>query len=73
MQRLPHALLERGAAYVQRQVMADVGVFDQPDHLRHELLEAGIAADQFRAREAIDALLRPLVDTPSATRERARS
>jgi len=26
----------------------------------------------FRAREAIDAQLRPLLDTPSATRERSR-
>ena len=52
-QRLPDALLERGAAHVQRQIQAEPRRLDQADHLRHELFEAAVAADQLGARESI--------------------
>ena len=52
-QRLPDALLEGGAAHVERQVEAERRRLDEAHDLGDQLLEIGIAADQLRAREAV--------------------
>ena len=53
LQRLPDSPLERGALDIERQVEAEPGSFHESDHLRHQLLELGIAADQRRSREPV--------------------
>src|SRR6185312_11330155 len=52
-QRPPHALLERGAAHVQRQVQPDRRSLDETDHLGHQLLVVSVAADQPGLRKTI--------------------
>ena len=49
-QRLPHALLERGAAHVERQIEAQRRRFDEADDLRDELLERRRRRRSGRAR-----------------------
>ena len=52
-QRLPDALLERGAAHVERQIEPLRRRLDEADHPRDHPLEALIAADQPGLRKAI--------------------
>ena len=52
-QRLPHALLERRATHVQRQVEAQRRRLDEAHHLRDEPLEVALAADQPGLREPV--------------------
>src|SRR5262249_55322635 len=51
--RLPHPLLEGGAADVERQIEATSRRLDKTDHLRHKPLERFIAAKTLRFWEAI--------------------
>src|SRR5207245_5327117 len=60
-QRLPHALLERGAAHVQRQVEAERGRLDEADHLRDQPLEVAVTADQPRLGKSVLELTRQRV------------
>src|SRR5262249_15839681 len=50
--RLPHPLLEGGAADVERQIEATGRRLDKTDHLRHKPLERFIAANKLRFGEA---------------------
>ena len=52
-QRLPDALLERRAADVEGQVEPERRRLDEADDAGHELLEAGVAADQPGLRKAV--------------------
>ena len=53
LQRLPHALLERGAADVERQVQALTRRLDEADDLGHHVLEFGVAALKLGVRKAV--------------------
>src|SRR3546814_7318745 len=50
---LPHALLEGGAAQVERQIETEGRRLDEADDLRHPLLELGLAADKLCLGEAV--------------------
>ena len=52
-QRLPDALLEGGAAHIERQIETEGRRFDEADHLGHPLLEAFVPADQRRLGKAV--------------------
>ena len=52
-QRLPDALLKGRAAYVERQVQAQGGHFDQADHPGHRLLVVRLGAAQVGLRKAV--------------------
>src|SRR3546814_14389990 len=49
----PHALLEGGAAQVERQIETEGRRLDEAADLRHPLLELGLAADQLCLGEAV--------------------
>ena len=51
-ERLPHALLERSATNVERQLRGGPGLLDEADHLGHEVFARGISTDELCAREA---------------------
>ena len=53
LQRTPDALLERGAAHVERQIESQAGGLHQTHHLGNQLLEPGVAADQPGMRELV--------------------
>jgi len=52
-QGLPHALLERCAAYIKGQVEAQCGCFDKTNYLGDEPLKILVARDEVRTREAV--------------------
>src|SRR5262249_46550075 len=59
-QRLPHSLLERGAAHVEREIEAECRPLHETDHLRHHALELLVPAHDPSVGKTV------LNDTPHA-------
>ncbi len=62
----PDALLERGAAHVERDVGAGAGMLDRADHPLQQRGELGAAFDQFGIGEARGQLLAPFGERQAA-------
>ncbi|MNT64887.1 hypothetical protein D3C72_2028260 [compost metagenome] len=53
MQRLPHPLLKRGAAHVQRQVQPQARRLDKGHYLGYQRFKHGVTADQVGVRKPV--------------------
>ena len=60
-ERLPHALLKCGSAYVERKVEPDGWRFDEADHRRNRPFKRLVSTDDRRAREAVLKVARTVV------------